>query len=134
MSNVVNWKKIAAFAVAIFLAEVLVGFIDGGLVTGASLDAAMQRLAIGTLLSLCFSILLFSVMASRQDHRPFLHAILVLLLTFAFSLALGAILPAWLTGTPLILVALEWLTLVVGLVIGTSIGRYVRLRRVRADA
>jgi hypothetical protein len=132
MDNVVNWKKIGGFAAALFLAEVLAGFIAGG-VAGADLDAAKQLLALISLLSLSFSTLVFSVMAAGQ-HRPFLHATLALLLTFAFSLALGAILPAWLVDTPLLLIALEWLTLVLGLIIGTSIGRYVRLRNVRADA
>ena len=131
MENVVNWKKIAGFAVALFLAEVLVGFIDGGAGASAGLDAAKQRLALSTLLSLSFSTLIFFVLAARHDYRPFLHANLALLLTFAFSLALGVVLPA---DAPLILVALEWLTLVIGLVIGTSVGRYVRSRRVRADA
>jgi hypothetical protein len=127
MRNVVNWKKIGVFAAALFLAEVFVGFITGGI------NATEQRLAVSSVLSLSFSILLFSAMAASQD-RPFLHACLALLLTFVFSLALGVILPPWLTETPLILVALEWLALALGLVIGTSIGRYVGLRRARADA
>jgi hypothetical protein len=133
MSNVLNWKKIAGFAAALFLAEVLVGFIDGGTASSVDLGAAKQRLTLSTLLSLFFSAVIFSVMAVRQDYRPFLHAGLALLFAFAFSLALGAILPAWLTDTPLILVALDWLTLAVGLIIGTSIGHHV-LRRFRADA
>jgi hypothetical protein len=127
MSEVVNWKKIGLFAVALFLAEVLVGFIAGGV------EAAEKRLAMSLVLSLSFSILLFSVMAAGQS-RPFLHTSLSLLLNFVFSLVLWAILPAWLVETPLILAALEWLTLTLGLVIGTSIGCYIGFRRVRTDA
>ena len=134
MSNVVNWKRIAGFAAALIFAEILVGFIQGGAEASTSLDAAKRALVQSTLLSLAFSTLIFSVMTVRQDHRPFLHATLALLLTFVFSVALGAVLPARLTDTPLILAVLEWLTLVVGLIIGTSLGNYLRLRRVRADA
>ena len=134
MSNVVNWKKIAGYAAALIFAEILVGFIQGGAEAGAGLDAAKRALVQSMLLSLAFSTLIFSVMTVRQDHRPFLHATLALLLAFVFSVGLGAILPAWLTDTPLILAVLEWFTLVVGLIIGSSVGRYLRLRRVRADA
>jgi hypothetical protein len=132
MSNVVNWYKIVATAAALFLAEVLVGFIGGGLAS-SDLSAAKRLLVQSPLLSLLFSATIFSVMAACQDYRPFLHAGLALLLTSVFSLALVAILPDWLTDTPHMLAALEWLTLIVGLVIGTSIGRYI-LRRFRAEA
>jgi hypothetical protein len=127
MSKAVNWKKIGLLAVALFLAEILVGLLTGGL------EAAEPRLATSSVLSLCFSALLFGFMAAGQ-HRPFLHASLALLLTFVFSLALGTILPAWLVETPLILAVLEWLVLVFGLIIGTSMGRFIGLRRTRADA
>ena len=134
MSNVVNWKKVVGFAAALIFAEISVGFIQGGAAAGTSLGAANRALVQSTLLSLAFSTLIFSVMTVRQDHRPFLHATLALLLAFVFSVALGAVLPAWLTDTPLILAALEWFTLVVGLIIGASVGHYLRLRRIRADA
>ena len=134
MSNAVNWKKIAGFAVALIFAEILVGFIQGGGETSTSLDAAKRALIQSQLLSLAFSSLIFSVMTVRQAHRPFLHAAFALLLAFVLSVALAAVLPAWLTDTPLVLAVLEWLTLVVGLIIGTSVGRYLRLRRVRVDA
>jgi hypothetical protein len=134
MSNVVNWKKVAGLAAALIFAEILVGFIQGFADAGTNLDAAKRTLVQSTLLSLTFSTLIFSAMSARQDHRPFLHATLVLLLAFVFSVALGAVLPARLTDTPLILAVLEWLTLVVGLIIGTTVGHYLRLRRVRADA
>lgn len=126
MSKTLNWKKIGLFAVALFLAEVLVGFITGG-------PKAELRLVASLALSLCLSSVLFWLMAVGQS-RPFLHASLALLGTFMFSLALGAVLPAWLVETPVIFAVLEWLTLVVGLILGTSIGRYVGLRRARADA
>ena len=134
MSNVVNWKKIAGFAAALVFAEILVGFIQGGADASSGLDAAKRALVQSTSLSLAFSTLVFSVMTARQDHRPFLHATLALLLAFVFSFALGVVLPAWLADTPLVLAVLEWLTLVVGLVIGTSVGHYLRQRRFRADA
>ena len=134
MSNLVSWKKIVTLAAALFFSEALVGFINGGSVSGSDVDVAMQRWTISTLLSLLFSTLLFLAMAARQANQPFLHATLALLINFAFSLALGAILPAWLTEMPKILVALQWFTLVVGLLIGTSLGCYVRARKIRADA
>ena len=127
MSNVVNWKKIALFAAALFAAQVLVGFLAGGL------EAPGARLAVGLSLSLCFSALLFGYMAVGQP-RPYLHTSLVLLLTFVLSLALGAILPAWWVSTSVVLALLDWLALVVGLLIGTSAGRLVGLRRSRTGA
>ena len=133
MSNVVNWKKVVGFAAALIFAEISVGFIQGGAAAGTSLGAANRALVQSTLLSLALSTLIFSVMTVRQDHRPFLHATLALLLAFVFSVALGAVLPSWLTDTPLMLAALEWFTLVVGLIIGASVG-HLRLRRIRADA
>jgi hypothetical protein len=39
-----------------------------------------------------------------------------------------------LVETPMILAVLEWLVLVFGLIIGTSMGRFIGLRRTRADA
>ena len=127
MSNVVNWKKIGLFAALLCVADVLVGFLTGGM------EASGPLLATGFLLSLCFSAILFGYMAAGQ-HRPFLHASLALLLTFVFSLALGTILPVWSVETPMILAMLDWLALVIGLLIGTSAGRHVGLRRSRADA
>ena len=128
MDNVVNWKKIAIFATALFLAQVLVGFLEGSAATGVGLDEAKQRLVQSTLLSLLFSSAIFSFMAVRQDYRAFLHACLALLVTLAFTLALGAVLPASFSETPLILVSLGWLTQAVALVIGTAIGRYLSRR------
>jgi hypothetical protein len=127
MSNVVNWKKIAGFAAGLFFAEVLVGFIEGGMAGDGSLAAAKRHFALSTLLSLSFSAAISLVMAIRQ-YRPFLHAGLALLLTFAFSVALGAILPAWLTDTPPILAVIEWITMIAGVVVGTSAGRFVSAR------
>jgi hypothetical protein len=134
MSHVVNWKKVAGFAATLIFAEILVGFIQGGADAGTSLEAAKRALVQSMLLSLAFSALIFSVMCARQDHRPFLHATLALLLASVSSAALGAVLPAWLTDKPLILSVPEWLTLVVGPTIGASVGHYLSLRRVRADA
>ena len=123
MRNVVNWKKIAGFATALFLAEVLVGFIDGAAASSSGLDVAKHSLVQNTLLSLVFASVICAVMAARQDYRPFLHASFALLGAFALSLALGAVLPAAFSDRPLILVAWVWLTQAVGLIIGTSIGR-----------
>ena len=127
MSNIVNWKKIGLFATVLLLAEILVGFITGGR------QAAELRIVASYVLSLCFSSFLFWLMGKRQS-RPFLHAGLALLLTFVLTVALGAILPAWLAQTSLILAVLDWLTLALGLIIGTSIARYVTLRKARAGA
>ena len=127
MKKVVNWNKIGLFAAALFFSEFAVGFVTGGL------EAAELRLAASFVLSLCFSALLFGFMAVGQ-RRPFLHASLALLLTIVISLSLGAALPAWWGETPPILALLEWLVLVGGLIIGTSVGRYVGLRRARTNA
>jgi nitrogen fixation/metabolism regulation signal transduction histidine kinase len=128
----VNWKRIVTFAAALFLAQVLVGFVDVA-ASGSDSRVATRQLALSTCLSFGLSAAIFLALSLRQRHRPLLHGCLALLLTAMFSLALAAALPAWLGNTPAVLVGLEWLNLMAGLVVGTSLGRYFA-GRVRADA
>ena len=123
-----NWKKIVMFAAAALFAEVVVSFMMGGTALSNDLAAAKERWAWSTVLSFLFATLIFAALAVRQYNRPVLHASLALLLTFVLSLAVGTLLPASLGEQPQVLVALEWLTLAIGLVVGTSIGGYVRSR------
>ena len=119
-----NWKRIIAFAALLFVAEVLVGFIAGGF-SGTDVTAFRRRLAVSVCLSLALSGAVFSAMSYRQAHRPFLHALSALLLMAVLSLALAAAFPALLGSTPIVLIALDWVTLAVALIIGTSFGRYL---------
>ena len=129
-----NWKKIVVVAAAVFLAEVLVGFVMGGLAWSIDLAVAKERLVWSTSLSFLFATLIFAALAVRQYDRPAVHATLALLLTLVLSLAVGGLFPASLSDRPGILVALEWLTLAMGLVVGTTIGGYLRVRGVGAGA
>ena len=129
-----NWKKIVAFGVAAFFAEVVVGFVMGGSAWSVDLAAAKERVAWSTCLSLLFATLIFSALAIRQYDRPVVHAALAFLLTLVLSLAVGALLPASLSERSQLLVALEWLTLAIGLVVGTSIGGYLRSHGAGAGA
>ena len=131
----VNWKRIFAFAALLFASGVLAGFIEGGF-SGTDVTALRPYLALGVSLSLVLSGAVFAAMSFRQEHRPFLHALLALLLLVAFSLVLSAAFPVFLGRTPALLIVLDWFTLAVALVLGTSLGRHLaRLRhRVRADA
>ena len=135
MSIAVNWKRIVVFAALLFASGVLVGFIEGGF-SGTDVTALRGQLVLSVCLSLGISVAVFSAMSFRQEHSPFLHAFAALLLMEAFSLALAAAFPAWLGGTPLVLMVLDWITLAVALVAGTSLGRYMAglRRKVRADA
>jgi len=77
----------------------------------------------------------FTFMAYRQDARQFLHAGVALLAYFAFSQILAALLPTWMGSSSFLVVALDWLTSIIALVIGTSLGQLLsHTRRLRADA
>ncbi|MEG3156303.1 hypothetical protein ACKVMH_00035 [Lysobacter zhanggongensis] len=128
-----NWKRVAAFAAILFASEVFVGFIEAG-VSGIDATAFKQRLLLGAALSLGFAITIFAAMSYRQAHRPLLHAASAFLLERAFSFTLGVVLPEWLGGTPFVLLVLGWLTLAVGLLAGTILGRQLATVRGRAGA
>ncbi len=126
-----NWKRIIAFAALLFVSQILVGFVDGGY-SRTSVAAAWRALALSLCLSFTLSVVVFSALSFRQEHRPFLYALSALLLLMTVSVALVTAFPAWLGGTPGLLVVLDWTALVLALVVGTILGRHMAALRSRA--
>jgi hypothetical protein len=126
----VNWILIVKVAVGLILADVFVGFVGGG-ATDGSLEAAKQQLVVNNLLSFGLYVAIFAVMATFQVYRPFVHACVALLVNFLLLSALEAILPVSWSGTPLVLVALGWLTAILALLVGTLLGHFLSRTRLR---
>jgi hypothetical protein len=123
MKSDVNWGMITKAFIGLFLADLFTGFF------------VPDQLFVSLGLSFLLCIAVFTVMAYRQDARQFLHACVALLAYFAFSQILAVFLPNLVSSSSFLLVALDWLTSIVALVIGTSLGRLLsRTRRLRADA
>ncbi|MGY0653096.1 hypothetical protein ACW7GZ_14805 [Luteimonas sp. A537] len=127
-----NWKTIILGAAALLVAQTLVGFVEGGF-GASSVRSALAQLLLGSLASLLLTTAIFWAMATRTDARPFVHACLALTLVVALSLALASLM-SYLFGTKphLVLVAVEWITLLVALLVGTTLG--IRRRGTSADA
>ncbi|MEZ0472983.1 hypothetical protein [Luteimonas salinilitoris] len=113
-----NWNKIVLLATLLFVAQVVLGFVEGAL---QSPDSGASWLFAGhaTSFVVCSAIAFFAV---RYPAKPFAHAWLGLLLQVLVAAGLSAVLTAWLGSTPWVSVALEWAVLVVALVAGTSVG------------
>jgi hypothetical protein len=120
MEIVVNWRRIAGLALALLLSQLIIGFAEGA--AGAPNQAQAQFL-LSTLLSFLTASVIFWFFSVRQKHRPFLHAGLALVAMVALSIVLAAAVFTWLGGNfHMVLVAAEWVTLAVALVVGTYIG------------
>lgn len=123
MRNEVNWGLITKAFIGLFFADLFAGFF------------APDRLFVSLCLSFLMCVAVFTFMAYRQDARQFLHACVALLAYLAFSQILAALLPNLVGGSSFLLVALDWLTSIFALVIGTFLGRLLsHTRRLRADA
>jgi hypothetical protein len=123
MKSDVNWGVITKVFIGLFFADLVAGFF------------APDRLFVGLCLSFLMCLAIFTFMAYRRDARQFPHAGVALLAYFAFSQILAALLPTWMGSSSFLVVALDWLTSIVALVIGTSLGQLLsHTRRIRADA
>lgn len=123
MKNDVNWGVITKAFIGLFFADLVAGFF------------APDQLFVSLCLSFLMYLAVFSFMAYRQDARQFLHAGVALLAYFAFSQILAALLPTWIGSSSFPIAALEWLTSIIALVIGTPVGRLLsQTRRLRAGA
>ncbi len=113
-----NWRKITTYAAALFAAQVLVGFFEGSF---APAGASITLVSCVVSLVVCGSI--FTHLAAHQPSKPFAHAWAALVLQIAVAATLSQALVGWLGGTPMALVALEWLVLICALLVGTAVGR-----------
>lgn len=118
-----NWNKIIWLALLLFVVQAVVGLIEGALL---SADSGATWLLAGHAASFIACSTIFALFAIRVPSRPFVHALLALLLQVVLAFVLSATLATWLGSTPRLSVALEWVVVVAALAIGTSIG--IRLR------
>ena len=123
VSIIVNWYKTAKLSAALFLAQVLIGVLDGLL--------APPRAGIGWFVgssaaSLVACGVIFAGFAYRQNVKPFLRAWVALLLYGVAGLILELVLPDWLTSVPPVFVAVEWFVLICALLAGTTLGFSIR--------
>jgi hypothetical protein len=135
----VNWGKITKYAVALFAAQVVLGFLEGFFSPAQeSISTAAASLIGWSLVSFAAYAALFAHFTSHQQFKPFAHACLALLLEVALDAAiatlLSRVLPDWLGNVPQALMALEWFVLVCALVAGTFAGSKLRRAGVPADA
>ena len=123
-----NWKKIFVFAAVLFASEFVIGFVEGGIGI-ANPDSAQEQFLLSTSLSFLFASTIFCYMASRQTQRPFAHATLALIVMLVLSLAVALALHL-MAGSyfHIVLVTVEWLTLIAALIVGTSLARLWRGR------
>ena len=116
-----NWRKITAYALALFAAQAAIGFFEGFFAPasiGAALVSCLASFAV------CGSI--FAHLSTRQLSKPFAHAWVALALQIAAAAALSQVLAAWVGGIPVATIALEWLVLSSALLVGTALGSSLR--------
>jgi hypothetical protein len=120
-----NWRKILAYGAYLFVAQWTIGMADGYLFPG---NRALFSFSAGDAASLIVSAAIFAHLAIRQYVRPLSHAFLALLICCAASYALGTALSSVLGSVPFLVVALGWLSFLVAMLAGVSIGNVFRRR------
>jgi hypothetical protein len=126
----VNWQTIGKYAIALFVAQALIGFLEGFL-----LPSSVAVLFGSAAVSFVVCAAIFTHLGAYQSRKPFPHAWLALLLEVAAASVLGLILPFWISSQPFPLIVLELVVLVCALVAGTLFGISLRHRTRRtADA
>jgi hypothetical protein len=119
-----NLRTICEYAAALFVAQILLGFLEGFL-----FRPSLAALLGGAAASFVVCGAIFAHLGAQQPHRPFSHAWAALLLQVAVSMVLDQILTRWISwigSTPASLIALGFIVFVVSLLAGTMFG--IRLR------
>jgi hypothetical protein len=118
----VNWGKVVVYSTILFVAQVAIGFFEG------SFDRSGARLLGGAAGSFLICGAIFAHLSAHQLSRPFVHAWTVLLLQELVALLLVRVfMPPDPQGSYLF-VALDYLSLMAALGIGTMVGIRLRLR------
>lgn len=132
MSNTVvslNWSKIARHAVALFLVQFVIGFVEGFLTPEASstVPAFAVSLIVASFVSFAACAAVFAHLSAHQAVRPYAHAWLALFFQACAVSLLWLALPGWLRAKdPMLFVAVDGFVLVCALFVGTAIGRKPR--------
>ncbi len=121
-----NWKAIAKYAAAVFIAQFMLGFLEG-LLFEPSLSVTFSFHAV----SLVVCVLIFLHLGNYQPYKPFVHAWVALVLTITTAWMLVLLLYRWFGGPDVIDVVFEYVLLVCALVIGTSFGIVLRKKEAR---
>lgn len=116
-----NWGRITKHAAALLVAQIAIGFVEGSFAPARATVGIVLLLASSAVsLLVCGSI--FAHLAVHQLSKPFAHAWVTLFLQAVVALALWQSLSGWLGNVPLPSLALEWLTVICALLVGTSLG------------
>ncbi len=111
-----DWKRIAKYATLLLATGLVIGFFENG------------HLLAGYIAHLVAFTAIFALMAFRQYNRPFLHAVLAILISESAATVLLALIPDALSQlSPLLL--LEVAITVIALIAGTSFGAFARRNR-----
>lgn len=123
MESTVNWYRVVKLALALFVAETTIGFLEGAL---GPPEAEVSLHVAGYIASFVVCSAIFAFFAMRNFARPFVHAWLGLLLQVLMGFVFSLLLPIRLDDEGWALIALEWTLLVAALATGTGIGIGVR--------
>jgi hypothetical protein len=116
----VNWVKVLLYAVLLTATGVPIYFIAG------SSDSPGVRLFGGELLTFALNGAVFVHLGAHQPTRPYLHALLALLIPSGVgSLWLHSL---GIPESPILLVAIDWLVILAALVCGTLVGTRILQR------
>ncbi len=121
-----NWNRITAYAAALFIAQITIGFLEGLFFIPDSTDAIFRYLIASSVVSFVVCGGIFAHLAARQPSRPFAHGMTALILQIAVASILARTLPGWLGNAPLVYVFINWMVLVCALLVGTAVGSSLR--------
>ena len=113
-----NWLRICSYAACLFLAQWALG-----LALGLFSPNSFAWSAAGDLVSFLICAAIFAHFAGRQKYRPFLHAVLALLLYCVLSFIVGEALTYFIGSIPLIQLVKEWLSLIAALLVGVPLAK-----------
>ncbi len=123
----IRWYKVFQYAIALFAAQFLTGFIEGLLLpAGASSLLSTQSVA-SSMVSLLLCTAIFVHLAVHQGDRPVEHGSLALLVQLAIGALATLATPSWLVGASAAELVVDLLVLIAALAVGTSLG--IRLRK-----
>jgi hypothetical protein len=119
----INWRRIWLYAVAFVAVRVLLGLLEGFFFpSGISI-------LWGLFASFAAAIALFSLLAARQSTSPFMHAFVVLAITFLADIAIYMATATSGPALPWAFLALSWACLTLGAAIGAVVGVVASRRR-----
>ena len=116
-----NLKKVLSYGLALFIAQVAIGFATG-------LTNHVGWLVASTAVSIAVCAAIFAHFAAHQAQHPFIHALCALMIQFGLGLLLAQLLSGWVGSMPAMIVMFELITMLVALLIGTSLGVQISRR------